>query len=290
MKTEEEAKNITTTTVVAENSAEGDDIADGGGGRLEEEEKIKEDAIVESLAEAQPNNRDEERADAHALGETNESVQRNNNGDAASSSQKGTVAEIPDENNISAREDAAVLDDGGEERGRVTVTPGFMFVPGPDYSGRGIFTGYQSGSDDVTNINEADVIIQGFLPEDDPARRRKKSNHEILEERVQRLIDNAITLDDSAVQPIPLEEDGDEEMNLQSNSSENDDEVEESNKPRLIEVPTIPLLLHFGTLAFLGRGNRQRFLDRFLHSSDFSLWYMCRRRLREQRLREDGFT
>ena len=134
MKTEEEAKNITTTTVVAENSAEGDDIADGGGGgRLKEEEKIKEDAIVESLAEAQPNNRDEERADAHALGDTNESVQQNNNGDAASSSQKGTVVEIPDENNISAREDAAVLDDGGEDRGRVTVTPGFMFVPGPDY-------------------------------------------------------------------------------------------------------------------------------------------------------------
>eukprot|EP00986_Skeletonema_menzelii_P016909 scaffold16384_cov103-Skeletonema_menzelii.AAC.1 len=240
MKEEAKNNNNTTITVAAENSAEGDtaNIADGGG--INEEEKIEEDETVNHLADAQPGGSssngkieapDNERADADALGET-KSVQRNNNGDAASSSQKGTVVEIPDENNISAQEDAAVLDDGDEERGRVSVTPGFMFIPGPGYSGRGIFTGYQSGSDDDTNINEADVILQGFLPEDDPARRRKKSNHEILEGRVQRLIDNAITLDDSAVQPIPLEEDGDEEENVQSNSSDNDDEVEESNKPR----------------------------------------------------------
>ncbi|KAL7490495.1 hypothetical protein ACHAWT_000075, partial [Skeletonema menzelii] len=190
MKEEAKNNNNTTITVVAENSAEGDtvNIADGGG--IKEEEKIEEDAIVESLADAQPGSRsssngkieapDDERADAdaHALGETNESVQQNNNGDAASSSQKGTIVEIPDENNISAQEDAAVLDDSSEERGR--VVPSVMFVPGPAYTYSGIFSGYQSGSDDDTNINEADVIIQGFLPEDDP--RRKKSNHEILEE------------------------------------------------------------------------------------------------------------
>eukprot|EP00986_Skeletonema_menzelii_P016061 scaffold13459_cov89-Skeletonema_menzelii.AAC.1 len=219
MKTEE-TKNTTTT-------AEGDtvNLADG---ILEEEEKIEEDAVVNHLAETQPGSSSSNGKLKTPEGERDDievtSDALRSNRDATSSSRKGTIAEIPNIN--SAQEDAAVSENGSD------VVPAVMFIAGPDYTGRGIFTGYQSGSDDDddTNINEAEVIIQGFLPEDDP--RRKKSNHEILEERVQRLIDNAITLDDSAVQPIPLEEDGDEEENVQSNSSDNDDEVEESNKPR----------------------------------------------------------
>eukprot|EP00985_Skeletonema_marinoi_P017764 scaffold9834_cov88-Skeletonema_marinoi.AAC.1 len=91
-----------------------------------------------------------------------------------------------------------------------------MFIPGPGYTGTGIHTGYNSGSDD-DNIDEGAVIIEGFLPEDDPSRRRNSQAERTREQRtrehVQRLIDNAITLDDSAVRPIPFEEDGDEENN-----------------------------------------------------------------------------
>ena len=175
--------------------------------------------------------------------------EQQHNGGATSSSKKGTIAEIPDENTNSAQaqDDEAVFD--GQDD---TVTgPGVLFVPGPDYTGVGIYTGYNSGSDDDdTNINEGSVILQGFLPEDDPTRRRKKSNHEIIEERVQRLIDNAITLDESAVRPIPLEEDGDEEENIQSsNSSGNDDVEKRSDKPRWF-LPLLGLLAAVGiTLA-----------------------------------------
>jgi len=76
--------------------------------------------------------------------------------------------------------------------------------------------------------------VEGFLPEDDPSQRQRMPRSETIEERVQRLIDNAITLDDSAVRPIPMEEDGDEEENnnleaSQSNQTGNDDEVEKSD-------------------------------------------------------------
>eukprot|EP00986_Skeletonema_menzelii_P009800 scaffold4570_cov101-Skeletonema_menzelii.AAC.1 len=198
---------------------------DNRGGRFEEDE------TVDRMRETLPNSRGQlktpedeygdivDTSDSNGNGEKKDCVQQNNNGVETSSSRKGTVAEILDENTTySGQEDSAVGSDRNDS------VRGVMFVPGPDYTGVGIFSGYNSGSDDDTNINEADVIIQGFLPEDDPARRRKKSNHEILEERVQRLIDNAITLDDSAVQPIPFEREGDEEENTQSNTG--DDEVE----------------------------------------------------------------
>ena len=228
MNKRKEMNNINTNITGAQNYS-----ADGSG-RLNVEEKIDEDAIVvvESLTEAQPGSGqlktpEDECGDivdtSHANGEKKDSVQQNIRDAITSSSHKGTIAEIPDENTTySGQEDSAVGSD------RNASVRGVMFVPGPAYTGSGIHTGYQSASDDDTINNEADVIIQGFLPEDDP--RRKKSNHEILEERVQRLIDNAITLDDSAVQPIPFEEDGDVEENRQNNSR--DDEAEKSDNRR----------------------------------------------------------
>ena len=246
-------KTNRSTTEAQDDSAEGGDIK---GSSLEEEEKIEEDVIVDRMSETQTDNssngklktpedeRGEDIADAtDAHGKMNESVQENmNNEDATSSShnQNETTAEIPDENINSAQDYSAVFDG----RDDTVPAPGVFFVPGPDYTGVGIYTGYHSGSDDNdTNINEGSVILQGFLPEDDPTRRRRRSNQEIIEERVQRLIDNAITLDDSAVKPIPLEEDGDEEENIQSSndSSGNDDDEEKSDKPRWF-LPLLGLL------------------------------------------------
>ena len=173
-----------------------------------------------------------------ARGEKMMDEEQQNKGGATSSSKKGTIVDIPDENNNSAQ-----AQDDSVSNSRNSTPGGVMFVPGPGYTGRGIFTGYNSGSDDDdTNINEGSVILQGFLPEDDPKRRRRKSSQEIIEARVQRLIDNAITLDDSAVKPIPLEEDGDEEENTHSNSSGNDDkEKSSSDKPRWF-LPLLGLL------------------------------------------------
>ena len=187
---------------------------------------------------------DDERGDdivdtSDARGDEMMDGEQQDNGGATSSSKKGTIAEIPDENTNSAQ-----AQDDSVSNSRNSTPRGVMFVPGPGYTGRGIFTGYNSGSDDDdTNINEGSVILQGFLPEDDPTRRRRRSNQEIIEERVQRLIDNAITLDDSAVKPIPLEEDGDEEENIQSSndSSGNDDDEEKSDKPRWF-LPLLGLL------------------------------------------------
>ena len=134
------------------------------------------------------------------------------------------------------------------------IEPGATFIPGPGYTGTGIQTGYVSDPDD-DNINEGAVILQGFLPEDDPSRRRN-SRAESAEERVQRLIDNAITLEDSAVRPIPIEEDGDEENNgvgaaQISSSGRDDDEVVmvKSESPRWL-VTLLWLLIAAGiTLA-----------------------------------------
>ncbi|KAK1734954.1 leucine-rich repeat domain-containing protein, partial [Skeletonema marinoi] len=185
-------------------------------------------------------------------------------GQEATSPQKETIAEeITDErieatniNTAYEYEDPAVLDRAGahDHDDSRTAVPGIMFIPGPGYTGTGIHTGYNSGSEDG-DINEGEVIIQGFLPEDDPSRQRR-SNHvgaseSTREQRtrdgVQRLIDNAITLDDSAVRPIPFEEDGDEENNAleaaQSNSSgRDDDEVGKSDNRRWF-LPLLGLLI-----------------------------------------------
>jgi len=156
--------------------------------------------------------------------ETAIDVDSNAHGQEATLLQKGTVVTIPDEN-TNAPQGSAVIDNSDEES---VVQPGVVFIPGPDYTGTGIHTGYHSASDDDDNINDGGVILQGFLPEDDPSRRRNP-RAESAGERIQRLIDNAITLDDSAVRPIPIEEDCDEEGNIdleaaRSHNSEVDDE------------------------------------------------------------------
>eukprot|EP00984_Skeletonema_dohrnii_P034773 scaffold33677_cov90-Skeletonema_dohrnii-CCMP3373.AAC.1 len=268
MKNEEEKK---TTPTGAEKS-------DGGSsGSLKEEEKIEKDAIVDSgsgklkAPEDEHNGSDDtsdvnekKKQSAHQSNEkatdanvkhVHQGVQQNDNEEATSTSpQEGTIAEIPNENTNAAHEDPAVLENGDDERS--VVGPGFMFIAGPDYTGRGIQTGYVSGSDDG-NIDEGAVIIEGFLPEDDPSRRRRSRAERTREQRtrehVQRLIDNAITLDDSAVRPIPFEEDGDEENNgleaAQSNSSENHEEVGKSDNRRWF-LPLLGLLIAAGvTLA-----------------------------------------
>ena len=173
-------------------------------------------------------------------------------GQEATSPQKETIAEITDTDerieatNINSEQEEPthlVLDRAGahyHDDSRTAVIPGIMFIPGPGYTGTGIYTGYNSGSEDG-DINEGEVIIQGFLPEDDPSRQRRSNNvraESTREQRtrdgVQRLIDNAITLDDSAVRPIPIEEDGDEENNTleaapRNSSGRDDDEVGKSD-------------------------------------------------------------
>ena len=273
----------------ADNSTEGDIIlADNGSNFEEEEEKIEEDVIVDRLAETRlrssgsgqlktPEDEDdgindtadvyeEKKQSAHQNNEedtdvnvqhVHQDVQQNNNEKTTSTSpQEGTIAEIPEENNNTAYEyeDPAVLENGDD---RNALVPGFMFIPGPGYTGTGIHSGYVSGSDD-DNIDEGAVILQGFLPEDDPSRRRRSRAESTREQRtrehVQRLIDNAITLDDSAVRPLPFEGDGDEENNdlegaQSNNSSGRDDEVGKSDNRRWF-VPLLGLLIAAGiTLA-----------------------------------------
>ncbi len=269
-------------TAAANRLAEGDihhTTAADSGSNFEEEEKIEEDVIVDDrLAEtrsdsgklktpedehdnvtedtsdvceekkqaAQQNNANQEKA---------EDVDLNAHGQEATSPQKGTVATIPDENtnavvaqeNLSVLTDSPVLNNGDDDRS--VVQPGAMFIPGPGYTGTGIHTGYVSDSGD-DSVNEGGVILQGFLPEDDPQRSsRRSSPAENTEERIQRLFDNAITLDDSAVMPIPFEEDGDEEGGneleaaAQSNNSGNDcDEMVKSDNRRWF-VPLLMLVI-----------------------------------------------
>ena len=261
MNTKEEADK--TATADDETSAEGKTFLGGGGsGSLnlkeqKEAERIKEDEIADRLAERSGKPPEDERGDIKceldAIGHCEDGlksvVQQNNQYATSSQRQRGTVAEISDENNMDegatataeiphentnvGHEDSAVFINDDDHDGSIVV-PGFMFVAGPDYTGTGIHTGYISDPDDDGDINERSLIVEGFLPEDDPSQRQRMPRSETIEERVQRLIDNAITLDDSAVRPIPMEEDGDEEENnnleaSQSNQTGNDDEVEKSD-------------------------------------------------------------
>ena len=181
----------------------------------------------------------------------------NNEGEDSSSPRKGTIATIPNENNDTATNDAGQNDAVAAGSNDANVTPGFMFIAGPDYTGTGIYTGYNSDADDgnAVDINEDCVIVQGFLPEDDLSRRRSRQSRaeRSAEERIQRLIDNAITLDDSAVQPIPMEDDRDEEGNnglegaSSSNSSEEVQETLKSDKPGWF----VPLLVLIAAACFI---------------------------------------
>jgi hypothetical protein len=214
---------------------------------LEEEEKIEEDATLERMSEIstggsgnQLKTPEDERDVEDASGKGNDErkkqdVQKYNEDSALP--RKETIVTITDHNtdhNTNAPQGSAVIDNSDDES---VVQPGFMFIPGPDYTGTGIHTGYHSASDDDDNINNGSVIVQGFLPEDDPSRAsRRNSSAESTRERIQRLIDNAVTLDDSAVRPIPIEEDGDlEGGNVEisrSSSSEVDNEMVKSSNRR----------------------------------------------------------
>ena len=287
---EEEAAN----NAAANSLAEGDiHHTNDSGSNFEEEEKIEAGVIVDRLAEAGSgsgelktpedehdiNNENEEtNSSARILGlvtiiisnkEKPEDVDLNAHGQKATFPQKGTVAAIQDKNtnavaqeNCSVLTDSPVLNNGDDDRS--IVQPGVMFVPGPGYTGTGIYTGYVSDSGEDDSINEGGVILQGFLPEDDlPRSPRKSSRAENTERRIQRLIDNAITLDDSAVKPIPIEEDGDEEANddleaaPQSNNSGNGDEAVKSDNRRWF-VPLLMLVAAGISLAIVlsvrGRG------------------------------------
>eukprot|EP00985_Skeletonema_marinoi_P020554 scaffold12270_cov161-Skeletonema_marinoi.AAC.1 len=220
---------------------------EAGSGQLKTPEDEHGDSKVASEQSAHQNKEEATDVNAHE----HENMQQNDNKEATSP-QEGTIAEIPNEN-INSEQEGAIADDGDD---RNALVPGFMFVPGPGYTGTGIHTGYNSGSDDG-NIDEGAVIIEGFLPEDDPSRRRNSRAESTREQRtrehVQRLIDNAITLDESAVKPIPIEGDGDEENNgleaAQSHSSENNEEVGKSDNRRWF-VPLMWLLAAAGiTLA-----------------------------------------
>eukprot|EP00984_Skeletonema_dohrnii_P007474 scaffold2707_cov90-Skeletonema_dohrnii-CCMP3373.AAC.6 len=222
---------------------------EAGSGQLKTPEDEHGDSKVAAEQSAHQNKEEATDVNAHE----HENMKQNNN-EEATSPQEGTIPEIPNENINSEQEGAAVLNNCGHDRN--ALVPGFMFIPGPGYTGTGIHTGYVSGSDDG-NINEGAVIIEGFLPEDDPSRRRNSRAESTREQRtrehVQRLIDNAITLDDSAVKPIPIEGDGDEENNgleaAQSHSSENHEEVGKSDNRRWF-VPLMWLLAASGiTLA-----------------------------------------
>jgi hypothetical protein len=150
---------------------------------------------------------------------------------------------FPDSNtNAAQTQTSAVLNYGDNQQ---NVLPGILFVPGPGYDGTGTHTGYVSASDDDDDINEGCVIIQGFLPEDEPSRsQQRKSSAERKRERIQSLIDNAVTLDDSAVLPIPIEEDGVKEGNndLEAARSRNA-EVDDKEVKTSICLWFLPLLV-----------------------------------------------
>eukprot|EP00984_Skeletonema_dohrnii_P030894 scaffold22771_cov108-Skeletonema_dohrnii-CCMP3373.AAC.1 len=262
MKNEEEEKDA----IVDSSSGElktPEDEHDGSNDTSDVNEEKKQQAVQQNKEEATDVN----------VKHVHENMKQNNNEEATSTSpQEGTISEIPEENINTAYEyeDPAVLENGDNERSRSIVGPGFMFVPGPGYTGRGIHTGYVSGSDDG-NIDEGAVILEGFLPEDDPSRRRRSRAESTREQRtrehVQRLIDNAITLDDSAVRPLPFEGDGDEENNglegAHGNSSERDDgEVVKSDNRRWL-VPLLGLLIAAGIVLAIAlplsmRGKSER--------------------------------
>lgn len=186
-----------------------------------EEEKIEEDELVktpederddfksseseEKKPAAKHNNNNNVGAADDVTNEqiNNEDAQPRHNDEVGKAPpQTGAIAAIPPNNTTTTYQGA--------------IVPGVTFVPGPGYTGTGIHTGYHSGPDTDDDDDADEIILQGFLPEEAPSPSttlRISSRAESTEERVQRLIDNAITLDDSAVKPIPIEGDGDEEAN-----------------------------------------------------------------------------
>jgi hypothetical protein len=193
-----------------------------------------------------------------------EDVQRNNEEATSLPPLKGRtiIVTTPDEsNNTDAAQEAqeesaaaAVIhtNNNNDDDDESVVVPGFMFIAGPDYTGTGIFTGYDSNAEEDNIDDEGGIIFEGFLPEDDPSRRRRQRNSSRAEsggargvrrstrERVQRLIDNAITLDDSAVTPIPMDEEGNN-GSRRSDSSGDDEVVKSGNPPWFLPLVVVVL-------------------------------------------------
>eukprot|EP00985_Skeletonema_marinoi_P024869 scaffold17698_cov198-Skeletonema_marinoi.AAC.1 len=263
------------------------DHADSGGGSLMDEEKMGEDARAADhpseetsgntglkTPEDEGKKKDisnvqgeklqgiEEAGDGNNAHDMHEDVQRNNE-EATSLPLKGRtiIATTPHEaTNTDAAQEAqeesaaaaaAVIDNNDDDES--VVVPGFMFIAGPDYTGMGIFTGYDSNAEEDNIDDEGCIILEGFLPEDDPSRRRQRNSSRAAEsggargvrrstrERVQRLIDNAITLDDSAVTPIPMDEEGNNNGSRRSDGSGDDEVVKSGNPPWFLPLVVVVL-------------------------------------------------
>ena len=264
------------------------DHADSGRGSLKDEEKMGEDARAADhpseetsgntglkTPEDEGKKKDdicnvqgeklqgiEEAGDGNNAHDMHEDVQRNNE-EATSLPLKGRtiIATTPHEaTNTDAAQEAqeesaaaAVIDNNNDDDESVVV-PGFMFIAGPDYTGMGIFTGYDSNAEEDNIDDEGCIILEGFLPEDDPSRRRRQRNssraaesggargvRRSTRERVQRLIDNAITLDDSAVTPIPMDEEGNNNGSRRSDGSGDDEVVKSGNPPWFLPLVVVVL-------------------------------------------------
>mmetsp|Transcript_11034 Transcript_11034/g.18172 ORF Transcript_11034/g.18172 Transcript_11034/m.18172 type:complete len:818 (-) Transcript_11034:524-2977(-) len=203
-------------------------VGGSGGGKLktpEDERDVK--ATSSDVSE-------EKKQDESNIKGTSAYVHEHKNLDVQQNNNEANSIVTPQCNNANAAQED---DDSAVHSGdsRPAVSPGMMFIAGPGYTGMGIFSGYSSDQDD--DIEEGGVILEGFLPEDDPSRRRRRrqitnnSHAESTRERVQRLIDNAITLDDTAVRPIPIEEDGDDE-----GTGGDDDEEDKSEMSWLLTL------------------------------------------------------
>ena len=178
------------------------DHADSGGGSLMDEEKMGEDARAADrpseetsgntglkTPEDEGKKKDdisnvqgeklqgiEEAGDGNNAHDMHEDVQRNNEEATSLPPLKGRtiIATTPDEaTNTDAAQEAqedsaaaaaAVIDNNDDDES--VVVPGFMFIAGPDYTGMGIFTGYDSNAEEDNIDDEGCIILEGFLPED----------------------------------------------------------------------------------------------------------------------------
>lgn len=61
---------------------------------------------------------------------------------------KGTIALIPGRNNVQDNDDNSISSDES------VIQPGFMFIPGPNYTGTGIHTGYHSDHEDNNDTTD----------------------------------------------------------------------------------------------------------------------------------------
>lgn len=68
---------------------------------------------------------------------------------------KGTIAVIPGRNNVQDNDDNSSSDES-------VIQPGFMFIPGPNYTGTGIHTGYHSDHEDNNDTTDNNLSEMGI--------------------------------------------------------------------------------------------------------------------------------